>query len=476
MCVKISIIADEIMIAYLRTLLLNLLVCLFLGPSVGLCQDMDSGFKMLENGDFGEARSFFEKVLADFPQNKTARLCHGRAVGLSGDPERAIKTFTTLLNEYPGDTEVRLNLAESYLWQKTPTQAIPVYTSLISEDPTQFGAVLGIANSYSMNLQYYNAYQYINKALELQPDNGQAKLSAKFIRLGFANKLASQDHLYDSAFQLLEENLTIDPNDQESLALRANIYIISKDYALADATYQQMQDPITSLKGQSVALHLLEEDELALEKATEALELTKTSDEYAERSMEAGQHYVSALLWNSRLKDAGQFQDSLYRANQDPELIATQAEVAMYEGDFVKGIDRYNAYLEFKPRSFNGNLGKANAMHALGMDKSAYNMAFKSKVLFPGQLDVLNFIGNLNLVHSPRVSGEYLYGRASDESIVTGWTTNGSLSIDPLFNVSFSYGEKEFTPPTEGTVSTSETFAIDLKRQINKRLKLNTHY
>ncbi|MEP5637269.1 MAG: hypothetical protein ABJL43_16920, partial [Maribacter dokdonensis] len=49
--------------------------------------DMTKGFGLLEQGNFQEAELFFGEYLKEDPNNKTAKLCYGRAVGLSGEPK-----------------------------------------------------------------------------------------------------------------------------------------------------------------------------------------------------------------------------------------------------------------------------------------------------------------------------------------------------------------------------------------------------
>ena len=59
--------------------------------------DMTKGFGMLEKGNFQEAELFFGEYLKTEPDNKTAKLCYGRAVGLSGEPEKATNLFSELI-------------------------------------------------------------------------------------------------------------------------------------------------------------------------------------------------------------------------------------------------------------------------------------------------------------------------------------------------------------------------------------------
>lgn len=423
-------------------------------------QDMNAGFKMLEQGAFQEANSFFKELSKEHPENKTARLCYGRAVGLSGEPDHAIGIFNDLLTDYPGDIEVSLNLAEAYLWQKSASSAIVEYKKILARDSSLFGAVLGIANSYSMAQDYQLAYSYIIKALELQPSNQQAAISAKFIRMGLANKLASQDYLYDQAITLLHENLAVNPEDQQTLALLANIFIVSGAFHKADSVYADLQDPISSRKGQSVALHLQGYNTLAKKLANELLELTaQTADSV--QIVDACTHYLSALLWCGELKEARLYIDSLVDVYpEQPELLAAQAQVAMYEADFTTGVDKYTQYLKREPQSFKGNLGRADAMHALGMDNNAYAQAFQTLEFFPGQKDAKQFINRLNVQHSPKAEVNYTFAESSDGSVNRSLEGKVGLGLTPMIRTAIEYRKKEYNSPGLEDSSVSEFIAL----------------
>lgn len=435
-------------------------------------QDMSEGFGMLDSGDFKRAESYFENVLKEFPNNKTASLCYARAVGLAGDPNRATDAFKKMLATYPDDLEILLNLAESYLWNKKPVPAIVTYLDILNSDSTLFGAQLGIANSYSMNTQYELAYTHIKIALAIQPDNAQATLSAKYIRLGLANRLASELHRYEEAYALIAENMAVDAEDQESLGLLANVYLIAGNYAAADSSYRKMSNLFNSLKGQSIALHLLGHDEKALSLSKEVLVMGQEGD--SARALDANLHYVSALLWNNEIRLAKGFLDSLSAIPlTSPELFAAQAQVSMYEADFKKGVAKFSHYLASMPTSFKGNLGKADAMHALGLDNEAYELAFKTLTYYPGQKDATNFVKKLNGQHSPKASVGYGFGKSSDGSANQFWNVGGAISLSPLFSTHVMYQQKTFTVNGEATNLSSQLMTISAKRQINQLIKLD---
>lgn len=443
------------------------LITLF-SSAIALSQDMKKGFSMLENGEFKQAERFFQDVLSNDPTNKTGLICYGRAVGLSGNPEKSITIFNDLLSTYPNDQEVLLNKAEAFLWLKDSKSAIVEYESILQNEEDLFSALLGAANSYSMEKEYEKSYELILKALAKQPNNNQAKISAKYIRLGYANQLASERQEYTTAIELVNQNLNENKSDQESLGLLANIHLIAGNYTDAASVYTSLENPLSSLLGQSVSLHLLEKNKEALSIAKESFELTlESSSDQTRRHA----HWVSALLWNNQLKEARNYIDSLVdESPKNIEFIATQAEVAMYEADFEKGIESYTNYLKNDTSSFKGNLGRADAFHALGLDQKAYVFAFETLDYYPGQKDVVNFIGRLNQQHSPRVYSAYTIGKASDGSSFKLWNNGISTSFSPTLKGWVGYAHKDFQSASSQTM----TFAASL--QVSAKIKLSGSY
>ena len=60
---------------------------------------MDAGFQMLENQKYQEAEGFFEKILKDDVNNKTAQICLARAKGLGGDATAALNILKNLVKK-----------------------------------------------------------------------------------------------------------------------------------------------------------------------------------------------------------------------------------------------------------------------------------------------------------------------------------------------------------------------------------------
>ena len=182
-----------------------LIICIFLALfSFNIsAQEMQQGFQNLEKGEFEKAEKFFAQILLDYPENKTARLCYARAVGLHNDPTKAKDLFSDLLTDYPEDLEVKLNYAESLLWNKEYEAAETYYEKLVSENPENFGALLGYANTLSNLKDYQPALEIVNSALAVSPQNPNAMISRKYIRLGYANQYL-QERQYQNAINMLD--------------------------------------------------------------------------------------------------------------------------------------------------------------------------------------------------------------------------------------------------------------------------------
>jgi tetratricopeptide (TPR) repeat protein len=236
----------------------TLLLLLFLSLN-NFSQNMQIGFTYLETGNYKQAEVFFKDVLKKYPTNKTARLCYGRAIGLLGQAEQAVQLFTHLLADYPLDFEVKLNYGESLLWNKNYQDAKLYYKALVAEDEKSFPALLGFANTLSNLKEFEEALIYADKALEILPENPNAMVSKKYMRLGLANKLVSNQE-YDIAEVILIENLTFFKEDKETLLNLANLYLISEQIDTAIKTYEILgekpENNLISLNGIALAYHL----------------------------------------------------------------------------------------------------------------------------------------------------------------------------------------------------------------------------
>jgi len=414
--------------------------------------DMTKGFGFLEKGNFQEAELFFGEYLKEDPNNKTALLCYGRAVGLSGEPKKATGLFADLLKEYPGDFEILINYNESFLWAKEYEEARPLYADLVEKFPTKFGAVLGYANTLSNLKEYELALSWVEKAIELEPENESAKISRKFMRLGYASAFVNNQQ-YEQGEKTLQKIFEDFPNDKDVLINLANLYLITKQADKAKNMYARYatspKDSITALNGIALAEHLDENDKEALVIAKKAtIKVDKLND--IKLTQSTYDRYVQALIWNKKFIPARKKIDSLESHFVNKNWIhALKATLGLYTGDAKASIESYDRILVNDSASFDGNLGKANALFASDRIIPAYNMANQTLKFYDNQKDAKGFIKKLNLMHTPTIEehAAYTFDNGNNSAFFTNTTVEVPFSTK--FKTTFSY----FFRSTENTVT-----------------------
>ena len=372
--------------------------------SIANAQDMSKGFSNLEKGEFGQAEVFFATVLKDYPTNKTARLCYARAIGLNKQPEKALQNFVALKKEYPGDLEIELNYAEALLWNKKFDEAKVFYTELVAKNPTSFVAHLGFANTLSNLKEYKEALLNVNKALELSPENPGALVSRKYIKLGYANQKVNEK-LYTEAETFYDEILVDFPNDKETLLNKANLYLITKDHSKAKITYNQIaqNDPIIALNGLSLVAHNEGKEKDALKIAEEAIQKVEGNTD-AKLLNQTRERYIQALIWNKKYTIAeSKIEELKPKYGNENWLLALSATLAIYRSDFNESIEKYSTILKNDDKSFDGNLGIANAYYAAGEIDKSIEAVHTTLEIFKNQNDAMGFMKKIKEEFTPFV-------------------------------------------------------------------------
>ncbi len=396
--------------------------------------DMKKGFRFLENGNFENAKTFFKDVLKEHPNNKTAKICYGRALGLTGSTKEAITVFANLLNDDATNFEVKLNYAESLLWDKQFAKAKKYYKTLLNEKPKSFNALLGYANTLSNLKEFKEALSFINKAIEKSPNNNNALISRKYIRLGYADTLHKKE-LSNEALVVLNKNLDDFKLDKETLSSKANIYITNSQFKEAEEVYTMLatseKDAITALNGLSLVAHFNKNDKKALEIASKAFKKSESSKD-SMVIQNTKEKYIQALIWNKKYGLASKEIKQLYNDYSDKDWVfSLDATLQMYKSDFKKSIALYKKILNENSGSFNGNLGITNAYFAKGDYDNAFSGIDKTLKLFPGQKDALGLQKKLNKKFAPFVKQTISY--STDNGDNSAYTSNTFIK-HPLSN------------------------------------------
>jgi len=441
-------------------------------------QEMQEGFTYLETGKYIEAKDFFENILKSYPENQTARLCYGRAVGLSGDSEKAVAIFTALKADYPDNFEVKLNYAESLLWNSQFSNAESYYETLIKENDTSFPAVLGYANTLSNLKKYSKALEVVNKALTLQPGNANALTSRKYVRLGYANAL-SQDKKYDKALTLLDQNLVDFPNDKDTQLNKANIYLVQEDLVNAKKTYEALattpKDSIVSLNGLALVAHKLSKEKKALDITLIAKSKVEQFKSDKDLYLATQERHVQALLWNKKFTSAKEATDQLALDYPDnPRILSLKATRGMYTSNFKTSLDSYKSILNKNLGAFDGNLGIANAYRAVGDDMKSYEYAFKTLNYYPKQPDAEKLIKTLKKSHTPFIEEKttFTFDNGDNEAVSLG--VNAEIPFSTRFKTTFLYNYRTTKNTVINNEATSHNFKAGFLYNIRRGISLKS--
>ena len=199
--------------------------------------------------------------------------------------------------------------------------------------------------------------------------------------LGYAYQ-KQQAQQYDEAEALLKENLSLFDNDKSSLLNLANLYLIANRLDDAKATYkllaENLDNKVAALNGLALVSHLNGKDKEALiisQKAYDNLSILKSTSDIKQTQ----ERYIQALIWNKKYNKSEELIDALLKEHPNKNwIIALQATLNIYKSNFKNSLKDYNRVLENDSTSFDGNLGKANALKALGHYVDAYKSAEKT--------------------------------------------------------------------------------------------------
>lgn len=436
---------------------------------LGFSQNMQEGFTYLETGKYQQATTFFETVLKDYPENKTARLCYGRAIGLNNNPEKAKVLFTSLLNDYPNDFEVKLNYGESLLWNKKYTEAKTFFKTLIYEDSKSFPALLSYANTLSNLKAYEEALIYVNKSLEVSPGNPNALNSKKYMYLGYAYQ-KQQAQQYDEAETLLKENLTLFKDDKDTLINLANLYLIANRLEDAKVTYiilaENPENKLISLNGLALVSHLNGKEKEALQLSEQSF-LSLGADTDPKLVQPTTERYIQALIWNKKYKAANALISNLIEDKPNENwLLALRATLNIYKSDFKKSVADYNQILVNDSTSFDGNLGKANALKAIGYYDDAYQSAENTLTFCENQKDATNFIKTLNTNFTPFWETKTSYSFDNGDNKAYAIQTSLEIPTSTKFKWLANYGYRTTSNKVTDDAAASNDFSLGLAYQL----------
>ncbi len=358
---------------------------LLLGNFVVGQSGMQEGFSYLENGQNKEAVLFFKNYLSTVDStDRTARLCLGRAYGLSGNLTEAEQIFESLDAEYPHDKEILVNIAELEMWSKNYEKAQHYYRDLYSQDSTDLAICLGYSNALSLSGHHSAAAFLIQKTLDQNPQNEGCLTSYKHINLAYADLLLKKQSL-DSAHLVADRNLYYLPSDQQTNLLLMSIAGAKKDYPDA-LQYAENIEPIEDLPlsyytTKSYLEFMNHQKKKALATALRASHIFNSdSPEY----LDAQIGLSSAYGWNKKYKMASLILDSLsHKYPESLKIRSQRAAIDLWKGRYNDSYNRYLSLLRQDSSSASLYIGIAETEISLEKYKMAEQHLNKAILLNP---------------------------------------------------------------------------------------------
>ncbi len=378
--------------------------------------DMQEGYSYLENGEFAAAAEYFDIILQEYPNNKTAQLCYSRALGLGGAKEEALSRFQSLNVHYPNDYEIQLNLAEAFMWNERYQEASQLYEELLKIDPEHFVANLGYANANAGLKNNDRALTYIDKSLKIKPKNSGAELSRKYILLAVSAEHRNQLS-FDTSMMHLDTILANNPNDREALLNKAVNYLWMDKPHKANKIYQELTDkeiePLEGNIGLSYTNVLLHQKQQATGYAETAMQLAQNSKISIKDKLRASVSLVNALGFNRKYSAAHKLIDTLMitYGKETPALILARGRMYVWDNETDKGLDYYHFLDSTYAPSFEVKMGLAEAMRGEKRFKDAVAYIDQALKITPNQPDALWLREVIKDEYRPRLMLDYMYAQ-----------------------------------------------------------------
>lgn len=442
------------------------------------CQSpLTPGFQMLEGGKFGEAVVFFQNYLKTDPTNPTALLCLGRGLGLTGKPDKALEIFYSLKQGSPESFEVDINIAEAFMWSKDFNTAKNNYKALLVRDSTSFSANLGLANAYSELQKYDSALVYVQKALALQPTNGNAQVSRKFMRLGKSSQLVGKGN-FGEAEVYLKAILDESPSDPDGLHNIANLYSIMQNYPKAIANYESLLNISTKKVDGAIGISQVrfqqKKPKDALQWAHKALSMADTS-EYVKSKIAI----INALGWNKDFNQANLEISNLESTHptKQEDILAARGRIGIWSKSFRSGSKAYMELMKINPKSFEGNLGYADAHHAMGLDNKSFEYVKKTLQYYPGQLDANGFLDRLYAGHDPTIINNIFFSQDNGRNASRNIYSRLNIDPGPLTKTFVSFYQRDvFNINTKKNNTVVNTFMAGISHRQNEIVKYGASF
>ena len=189
---------------------------------------------------------------------------------------------------------------------------------------------------------------------------------------------------------------------------------------------------------------------------------------------------MQALLWNRKYNNARTHLDSLDKTyGKESWILELEASYGLYAGKTKSTRSAYEQLLERDSASFDGNLGKANALFANDRMYEAYLATLTTLDLFENQKDAMALLNKLNKKYAPSIDQSGAYSSDSGQNNTWYGLTSVRLPWSTKFNTTVGYAYRETENQIDKSQAESQTVYLGIgykwlpKTQITLRVGIN---
>ena len=191
---------------------------------------------------------------------------------------------------------------------------------------------------------------------------------------------------------------------------------------------------------------------------------SQTSSKLTKQTKE---RYVQALIWNRNYKKASHLIQKINKEFPNENwALSLRATLNMYKSNFNKSITDYNQIIKNDSTSFDGNLGKANALRASRLYKQAYKSGDKALLYYNNQKDIIGFLKKLNTDFTPFVQTKSIYSIDNGNNQAISFYTGIQFPLSTRLKLNANFTTRNTKNTLSNIEATSQNFSGGFSYQL----------
>lgn len=212
-----------------------------------------TAINLLTERKIEEGRALLEELIEDYPLDPFILYNLGMSFSEQGDFERSLKPLEKAVEILPYYSQALTALGVSYNGLKNTEKALEYTVLAVKYGKENFYATRNLASLYATNKDFLKAEEYINKAIDIEPDEPSGLITAAMIykELGKNNdakKLLKKiiengiDDKYIKQAQELITKLTSDDFKKDTIRMDAVMYLVSAIKEFEEMPIEKIRD------------------------------------------------------------------------------------------------------------------------------------------------------------------------------------------------------------------------------------------